>query len=60
MAMMYGSYSIAVATGGLSLVAQRLIQRRKANTDVCAEILEEAFEENEKKRKEEAGKGESH
>jgi len=48
--MMFGSYSIAVATGGLSLVAERLIQRRKANSDVCAGILEEASEEEEKKK----------
>ena len=55
-----GSYSIAVATGGLSLLAQRFMQHRKANSDVCAEILKETSEEEEKKRKKEAGKEGSH
>jgi uncharacterized protein involved in outer membrane biogenesis len=60
MVKMYGNFSIAVATGGLSLLVQRVIQRRKANTDVCAEILKEVSEEDEKKRKKEARKPGSH
>lgn len=39
MAIEYGNYAVAVGTGGLSLVAGRWWNKKRANTDVCAEIL---------------------
>lgn len=38
-AIEYGNYAVAVGTGGLSLVAGRWWNKKRANTDVCAEIL---------------------
>ena len=40
-AVKYGKYSAAVATGGLTVLADLLLSKVKANTDVCASILEE-------------------
>ena len=40
-AVKYGKYTAAMATGGLTLAADLLFSRIKANTDVCANILEE-------------------
>ncbi len=40
MAAMYGRYSLSVATGGLTWLADLLWSKIKANADVCAEILE--------------------
>jgi hypothetical protein len=40
-AVKYGKYAAAVATGGLTLLADIVFSRVKANTDVCASILEE-------------------
>jgi hypothetical protein len=39
-AVEYGNYAAAVATSGLSLCAGRLWNKRRANTDVCDEILQ--------------------
>jgi uncharacterized protein involved in outer membrane biogenesis len=39
-AVEYGNYAAAVATSGLSLFAGRLWNKRRANTDVCDEILQ--------------------
>lgn len=39
-AVKYGKYTAAVATGGLTLLADMVFSRIKANTDVCAAILE--------------------
>ena len=41
LAVKYGKYTAAVATGGLSLVVDTLWSRIKANTDVCDSILKE-------------------
>jgi uncharacterized protein involved in outer membrane biogenesis len=38
-AVKYGKYAAAVATGGLTLLADIVFSRVKANTDVCASIL---------------------
>ncbi|MEN8143166.1 MAG: AsmA family protein, partial [Thermodesulfobacteriota bacterium] len=53
-AVKYGKYLAASATGGLSLVADLLWSKVKANTDVCAAILEhlETEEEAEQEHKE--------
>jgi uncharacterized protein involved in outer membrane biogenesis len=40
LAVKYGKYSAAVATGGLTLVADLLFSRIRANSDVCSGILE--------------------
>ena len=40
-AVKYGKYAAAVSTGGLTLLADIVFSRVKANTDVCAAILEE-------------------
>ncbi|MEA2115779.1 MAG: AsmA family protein [Thermodesulfobacteriota bacterium] len=41
MAVKYGKYSAAVATGGLTLLADIVFSKIKANQDVCAAILED-------------------
>jgi len=43
-AVKYGKYTAAMATGGLTLAADLLFSKIKANTDVCANILEELDE----------------
>ena len=40
-AVKYGKYTAHMATGGLTLAADLLYSKIKANTDVCANILEE-------------------
>jgi len=42
-ATQYGSYGVAVATGGISLIFSSMYGKSQANADVCADILE-AFE----------------
>ncbi|MDJ0958297.1 MAG: AsmA family protein [Arenicellales bacterium] len=50
-ALKYGKYMAAVSTGGISILAEGLLNRTQANVDVCAQILdgtvfdEEAVEE---------------
>lgn len=39
-AVKYGKYMAYVSTGGLSLVAESLINKFRANTDICAQILD--------------------
>ncbi len=36
----YAGYLVALQTGGLSILAQGLLDKRKANVDVCAKYLE--------------------
>ena len=43
-AVKYGKYSAAVATGGLTLLTDIVFSRVQANADVCAAILEELDE----------------
>ncbi len=40
MAKKYAGYLVALQTGGLSILAQGLLDKRKANVDVCAKYLE--------------------
>jgi uncharacterized protein involved in outer membrane biogenesis len=40
-AVKYGKYTAAVATGGLTVLADLLYSKTKANKDVCTSILEE-------------------
>lgn len=60
MAVKYGKYTAAVATGGLTLLADIVFSKIKANQDVCASILEEldtmqdADEKSEEKTEEKA------
>jgi uncharacterized protein involved in outer membrane biogenesis len=49
-AVQYGHNALAVATGGLFLLAKGLWDRSRANSDVCAEIL--ALEEKSREKKE--------
>ena len=57
-AVKYGKYTAAMATGGLTLAADLLFSRIKANTDVCANILEELGELRKADEKAEKGKSE--
>ncbi len=41
LAVKYGKYTAAVATGGLTLAADILWGKIKANTDICAKILKD-------------------
>jgi hypothetical protein len=50
-AVKYGKYAAAVSTGGLSLVADMLWGKIKANTDVCAKILEKLDSKKKSKEK---------
>jgi uncharacterized protein involved in outer membrane biogenesis len=51
MAVNYGKYLTAVATGGLTWIAESLWSTRRANTDVCAEILKKLNTRDESKEK---------
>ena len=57
-AVEYGKYTAAIATGGLTWVADRLWSKRRANTDVCVEILQILDTEDESKEKAEGAKPE--
>jgi hypothetical protein len=57
-AVKYGKYTAAMATGGLTLAADLLFSKIKANTDVCANILEELDELQEADEKAEKEKAE--
>ncbi len=50
MAIKYGKYSAALATGGITLLADMLISRIRANKDMCTVILEDLEEIQEKDR----------
>ena len=59
-AMKYAEYSAHVATGGLTLIAEKIKDKIQANQDICKKILDgTVFEEADKqkaKEKEEAAK----
>jgi uncharacterized protein involved in outer membrane biogenesis len=57
-AVEYGKYTAAIATGGLTWVADSLWSKRRANTDVCVEILQILDTEDESKEKAEGAKPE--
>ncbi len=54
-AVKYGKYSAAVATGGLTLLADIVFSKIKANQDVCAAIMEDLADIQDADRQAEAG-----
>ena len=53
-AVNYASYTAHVATGGLTLIAEKIKDKIQANQDICKKILDGTVFEEEDKEKEQA------